>query len=169
MAETFDFDIRYSDLGDGSYLKSWLSSKEDMRWFPISTEKEMEEYARNWIGFSRFKASLTATHNGHPCAIGTLFLMPYKKVAHESMLYMIVDPAHRRKGVGTSLLNNLLNLAENYFSIEGINIELYEGCPLVPLLEKKGFTLYAKQDRFVKEEKGYRARLLMDYFFKKGK
>ncbi len=166
MTKEFEFDIRYSEMEDIAQLRNWITDPEDMRWFPVSAEKETEDYIRNWIGFSRYRASLTATHNDEPCAIGTLFLMPYKKVAHECMLYMIVDPKHRKKGVGTSLLKNLLNLADKHFSIEGINIEIYEGCLLLPLLKKQGFKMYAKQENFVKEENGYLARILMDYFFK---
>ena len=152
-------------MSDLPFLQTWVSNPEDTRWFPVSTEKEIEDYARNWMGFSRFRASLTAVHNEQPCAIGTLFLMPYRKVAHECMLYMIVDPNFRKKGVGSSLLKNLLNLAENYFSIEGMNIEIYEGCLLRSLLEKNGFEMYAKQENFVKEDTGYLSRILFDKFF----
>lgn len=166
MSEKFDFDIRYSEMTDLPFLQQWIVEPNSMKWFPISSEKEMEDYTRNWIGFSRYQASLTATHLNIPCAIGTLFLMPYRKVAHECMIYLIVDPSHRKKGVGSSLLKNLLNLAENYFRIEGICVEIYEGCPAIPLFKKQGFRTYAEQKHFVKDNDQYMSRVLMDYFFK---
>ena len=48
--------------------------------------------------FAAGAASLTATINHVPCGIGTLFLMPYKKVAHHCLFKLIVDPHWQRKG-----------------------------------------------------------------------
>ena len=61
--------------------------------FPFETDSETEEVLKNWIGFARFKAALTGTLSDAPCAMGTLLLMPYRKVAHHGSFYLIVDPA----------------------------------------------------------------------------
>ena len=55
--------------------------------------------------------------------IATLFLMPYKKVSHISMLYLIVDPKYQRKGVGSSLLKNIMHYAKK-FKLESIHVSL---------------------------------------------
>lgn len=166
MSKSSEFDIRYSEMSDLKMLKKWLSRKEDLFWFPFSGGEKIDESARNWIGFSRYRASLTAIHQNKPCGIGTLFLMPYKKVAHNCLIYLIVDPKYRKKGIGRSLVKNLKNLAQNYFSLEGIYAEIFEGCELLSILEKEGFKISAMQENYVKDAEGkYRSRILMEIFF----
>lgn len=160
-----EFDIRYSELQDGEHLKNWLMQPQDQKWFPMSTPQEVEDSSRNWIGFSKYRASLTAVAKGKPCGIATLFLMPYKKVSHHAMFYIIVDPNFRKKGIGTSLMKKLLNLAHNYFRLESVHTEVYEGCPLLSVLNKCGFEQFAYQENFVKTEEGYLARILLEHFF----
>ncbi len=165
MQEEISFDIRYSQMEDGSALHSWLSDPETHVWFPVSTAKEIEDFAKNWIGFSRFRSSLTATVLAKPVAIGTLFLLPYKKVAHQCSMYLVVDPEMRGKGIGTSMVKNLLNLAANYFRFESVYAEIYEGCPLLSILNKSSFEQIVYQERFVKDEGRYLARILMEHTF----
>lgn len=160
-----ELNIRYSEISDGQFLLKWLKDKEVSKWFPPSTEKEITDFANNWIGFSRFKVSLTAVLDRQVCGIGTLFLMPYKKVSHHCMLYMIVDPEKTGRGIGTDLLKNMLNLAHNYFKFEFIGAEVFEGCPIIKLLEKNKFESYAFQKRYVKEDGIYRSRILYQLFF----
>ena len=160
-----EIDIRYSEFSDGPELLKWMSDPEVLRWFPMSEGKELEDGVRNWIGFSKFKASLIATIDGKPCGIATLFLLPYKKIAHHAMFYIVVDPEHQRKGVGTSLLNNIINLGHKYFRLESVNCEIYKGCHLKKILEKSGFTSYAYQEGFVRENDEFLARELYEHFF----
>lgn len=158
------FDLRYTTLLDTPYLRDWLYSPGMLHWFPMSEEKEVEDALRVWIGFSRFSASLTATTNSVPCGIGTLFLMPYRKVAHHCLFKLIVDPKFQRKGVGTSLLKNLKHLAKNYFNLELMHIEVFEGNPLIHMLKNQNFHEYAKQEKYVKEGDRYFARVLMESY-----
>lgn len=160
------FDIRYTTLTDTPHLINWLKADGMLHWFPMSSEKEMLDAATCWIGFSRFSSSLTATIHGTPCGIGTLFLMPYRKVAHHCLFKIIVDPAHQRKGVGSSLLKNLKHLAKNYFNLELMHIEIYEGNPILHLLKQFEFHEFARQERYVKKENGYLARILLESYLK---
>ena len=66
-------DIRYTFVTDISYLREWINHPAVLKWFPVSTEKEVEDAIQCWIGFCRWSCSLTATINHTPCAIGTLF------------------------------------------------------------------------------------------------
>jgi RimJ/RimL family protein N-acetyltransferase len=157
-----DFDIRYTYITDSIYLRKWLSSQKDLHWFPFSEGKEVEEAVASWMAFSRYGASLTATIDKTPCAMGTLFLMPYQKVRHQCIFKLIVDPPHRRRGIGTSLVKNLKHLAKTYFHLELIHIEVFEGNPLIPILHHCGFTEFARQERFVKEEGRYLTRILLE-------
>jgi len=159
-----DLDIRYSFLSDGQYLRKWLKNEETMKWYPCSNIKEMEDIAENWIGFSKFRASLTAVYKDEICGIGTLFLMPYKKVSHQSIFYMIVGEEFRRRGIGSSLLKNVINLAKNYFYFESIYAEVFEKAPIIGLLEKFEFDPIVYQDNYVKQDDKYMGRILYQKF-----
>ena len=159
------FDIRYSTLEDLSDLEKWFSAPHACDDYPFSP-KEKEDSLKNWIGFSKYKASLTGTIDNHPCAIGTLFLMPYRKVAHHCSFFLMVDPLHRRKGIGTSMVRNLLHLAKNRFRLESVNGEVFEPSALFPILIKLGFEQCVRQENYLKINGCGRARLLLEHFFK---
>ena len=155
------FDIRYSAPEDLAYLQEWFQAPSTCDDFPFNAI-EKEEALKNWIGFAKYHASLTGTIDDVPCAIGTLFLMPYRKVAHNCSFYLIVDPAHRRRGIGASMIQNLLNLAKTKFRLEVVHVEIYEPSPLLPLLIKLGFEQFVRQENFVKMNGQHRARLLLE-------
>lgn len=160
MEELPGLDIRYTQMEDEASLVRWIHLPEVQRWLPVSTESEIENGVRCWIGFSRYGASLTAVVDGVPCGIGTLFLMPYRKLAHSCLFKVVVDPLYQRQGVGTALLKNLKNLAKSYFGLEMMVIEVFGGNPLISLLKKSGFEEYARQELFVKEGDQYRSRIV---------
>jgi RimJ/RimL family protein N-acetyltransferase len=162
LAESPRFDIRYTDLTDAPYLRDWLSVPEVLKWFPMSDGKEMEDAVQCWIGFSRYQCSLTALIDGEPCAVGTLFLMPYRKVAHHCLFKLVVNPAFQRQGIGRVLLKNLEHLAKHRFRIELIHIEVFEGNPLIALLKELSFHEFGTQDRFVKDGNTYLGRHLYE-------
>ncbi|MBN2479269.1 MAG: GNAT family N-acetyltransferase [Parachlamydiales bacterium] len=159
-------EIRYSTLKDFEYLHKWLKDPDNNRWFPFSTKKEVEDSAKNWIGFSRYGSSLTGVLDGTVCSVATLFLMPYKKLVHHAMFYLIVDKNFRNKGVGTSMLKNIMNLGQNYFKLESVFAEVFEGSAIISLLKKFNFEQTAYQEKYVKDKDQYLARILFDIWFK---
>ena len=162
MKEPQDFNIRYTSQEDEKYLLEWIKQKENNKWFPMSLEHEIAISCKNWIGFSRFNCSLTATIKDKPVGLVTLFLMPYRKVSHLSMFYIIVDQKMIKQGVGTSLVKNIINLSKNYFRLESIYVEVFENSPVIKLLEKFKFKKFATQPAFVKENDNYLSRILME-------
>lgn len=158
-----DFDIRYTEAADLEHLSGWFTSDPSyFDAFPFD-EQEMQDALKNWIGFAKFQASLTGMIEDAPCAIGTLFLMPYKKVAHHASFYLLVKASHRRKGIGTSMVKNLLHLAKSRFSLESVHVEIYDGSSLLPILVKEGFQEFAKQERYVKlSPNRYLSRYLLE-------
>lgn len=163
VTDSEHFDIRYSEAADESSLRKWLNYPAMLNNFPMEKEENVNLVLRNWTGFFKYKSSLTATYKGKPVGIATLFLMPYKKVAHHSMLYFIVDPEMQRKGVGFSLIKNIKHLAKTRFRVEGIHLDIYSGLSGKPFLEACGFTALFEQKQFVKEENGtYRSRFVME-------
>ena len=165
MNASKEMDIRYSDLSDEKYLLKWMQDPQVNQWFDMGTEEEIESGVKNWIGFSRFQSSLTATIDQIPTGIATLFLFPFRKMIHQAMIRLVVDPDYANKGVGTALVKNVLNLAEKYFRLESVFIEVFEGSKLLPILEKASFEKIFVQENFIKDEKGYRARILLEKRF----
>ncbi len=158
------FDIRFSEIDDAAYVASWLSYPNACDPFPFTFE-EKDDALRNWLGFSKYNASLTGMIDQAPCAVGTLFLMPYRKVAHHASFYLIVDPEKRRKGIGTSMVRNLLHLAKSRFRLESLHAELFTPSPIEGILEELAFKPFARQEGFVKINGEIRSRLLMEHFF----
>ena len=162
LVQSKDYDIRYSYEGDYDFLFDLLSHKEVNKWFPINIETGAPLFAKNWIFYAKYLCSLTCLYKKKPCAIGVLFLMPYKKVAHLAMGYMAVHPSMQRKGIGTSLLKNLQHLGKTKFHLESIHFEVFEYCPIIPLLKKQGFAEIIRQERYVILDKKERARIVME-------
>lgn len=162
--EISGLDIRYSYLSDAPPLRQWLNDPNVQRWFPVGEDREIEDAVQCWIGFSRYSSSLTATldKGATICGIGTLFLMPYRKVAHHCLFKMVVDPQFQHQGIGTSLLKNLKHLAKSYFRLEAMHIEVFENNPFIYLLQKNGFHEFARQEKFVKDRGSYSARILYE-------
>ncbi len=159
-----DYDIRYSRLTDISYLKNWLIDPRIMQYFPFEYMQthEIDTFSKNWIGFSRFRASLTATYRKHPVGIATIFLMPYKKVAHLGLIYLIVDPIWQNKGIGSSLLKNIIHLAKTEFPLDSLHFELIETNPSIHILKKFGFQEVIRQEGYFKIHGQYHARVVME-------
>ncbi|OGN62208.1 MAG: hypothetical protein A3F09_00495 [Chlamydiae bacterium RIFCSPHIGHO2_12_FULL_49_11] len=164
LPDESDYDIRFSDLADEAKLMEWLTDEETRRWYPPSSENDAKMWARNWMGFSRFKASLTAIYKNQPVGVGTLFLMPYIKVSHMCMLYVCVSPAYRRRRVGYSLIKNCKHLAKTRFYLETMHVEVFEGCPVISLLTNHlEFTPLFEQQGYVQFTPGeFRSRLILE-------
>jgi len=144
-------DIRYTEPEDGKYLKEWLMDPSIGRWFPMFDQVEVDDAVMRWIGFSRYKCSLTAVLDGVPCGIATLYLQPYRKIAHQCEFGIIVNGEQRGRGIGTQLINNLMHLAKNTFRIELLHLQVYEGNPAVRLYKRCGFKEFGHQTRWIKE------------------
>lgn len=163
LTESGQYDIRYSENGDEIKLQQWLKWPGMTTHFSISTDQEMDIFIRNWVSFFRYKSCLTATYKGSPVGMATLFLMPYQKVSKHGMLYFIVDPKVQRKGIGSSLLKNIVHLGKTRFHLERIYLDVFEGSHAKPFLEYCGFHTVFYQEKFIKEPNGkYRGRYLME-------
>jgi putative acetyltransferase len=159
-----ELEVRYTSSLDYKALLNMLDDEETISNFPFDKD-EMKNAVSGWISFSRLKSSLTGVVNGEIVAVATLFLMPYKKLTHMAMFYIVVKKEYRKKGIGSSMLKNLINLAKNYFKLESVYIEVFEGSKIIKILKKFDFKNFAIQDMFVKENNTYKKRLLFDKWF----
>lgn len=154
-------EIRFSEEEDQKYLVEWLLQPGVLQWFPLANLREVEDAARIWVSYSKYQAVLTALWEGVPCGICNLYLQPYKKLAHECLLAIIVDERHRNKGIGSRLLTEMFALAKERFHIQILYLEVYEGNPAIRLYERMGFTQYGVHRRFIKEGDLYLNKNLM--------
>ena len=157
-----EIEIRYTIEGDAPYLNDWLLEPGVLAAFPMCDEKEVIDSVKHWISFYRHKSSITALHKGEPVGIATLCLMPYKKLAHQCLISIIVTEKMRNKGVGTKLMNNLIHLAKEYFGLEVLYLEVYQGNPAVSLYSRFGFQEVGEQKRFMKEKGRYVSKVIME-------
>lgn len=157
-------EIRYSVLEDGPYIKAWSMEPGVARGFPFKTEAEIDDSVRFWIGFARYKSSLTTVLDGEVCGVATLVLMPYVKIAHHALVSIIVGGKFRGRGIGTYLLNNLCHLAKNYFKLELLYLEVYGENRAINLYKRFGFEEVGRQDRYYKEDGSYLAKITMERY-----
>lgn len=158
-------EMRFTEFSDAIHLKDWLSDPTVAKWFPMDDPIEVEDAVNRWIGFCRYHSSLTALLNGTPCGMATLYLQPYRKLAHQCEFGIIVAPQFRNLGIGTDLLKNSINLAKNYFNIELLHLQVYDGNPAIRLYERFGFKEFGKQTHWIKErDKSYEGRIFMEKF-----
>lgn len=158
-------EIRYTDLSDGRYLKEWLLEPSIGRWFPVYDMAEIDDAVHRWVGFSRYKCSLTAVKGGNPCGIATLYLQPYRKLAHQCEFGIIVGDGYRGQGIGTELLKNLMHLAKDTFKIELLHLQVYSENPAIHLYSRLGFVEFGRQTHWIKEIDGtYTGRVFMEKF-----
>ena len=162
ISDSEDYDIRYSEISDGEFIQGWLKDPFLKIWYPPDSVEDQEIFVKNWIGFSKYKASLTAIYQKQPIGVATIYLMPYIKVAHVCMLYFIVDPRYVGRGVEASLLKNIKHLAKQRFRLESMHCEVFEHNPMIKDLKEAGFDEILRQEEFVDFPDGPRARLILE-------
>jgi putative acetyltransferase len=159
--------IRFTEISDGKYLKEWLDDDGVNRWFPMHDAPEIEDAVQRWVGFSRYRCSLTAVVDGVPKGIATLYLQPYRKLAHQCEFGVIVAPDSRGKGIGNFLLEQLEKLAKDTFKIELIHLQVYQDNPAKRLYERRGYKAFGEQSKWIKEINGtYTGRTFMEKYLK---
>ncbi|MCH9617479.1 MAG: hypothetical protein SP4CHLAM5_05230 [Chlamydiia bacterium] len=157
-----EYDIRFSYYTDEAFLKQTLSDEQVRKWYPPSTDSDVAIFVRNWAGFARYKCSLTATYKGKAIGMATIFLMPYVKVSHLAMVYVVVENDFQNKGVGESLIKNINHLGKKNFNLESIHMEVFEGSAIEHLLPKMGYKELFTQENFVEFPEGMRSRKIYE-------
>lgn len=156
--------VRYTEGEDAKYLKEWLMEPETLKWFPMDDEMEIDDAVMRWIAFYRYKCSLTILKDGVPCGLATLYLQPYRKLAHQCEFGIIVGEKYRNMGIGSYLMNSVMHLAKEKFKIELIHLQVYADNPAIKLYQRFGFKEFGRQDSWIKERHGYAGRVFMERF-----
>lgn len=147
---------------DAEDLKRWLLQPDVMRYFPMNDVREVEDATRIWISYCHIGAGLTALWDGVPCGSAILNIQPFKKLAHQCLLSIIVDEAHRGRGIGTQMIRELKKIAVEKFKIEILHLEVYANNPAINLYKREGFTEFGCQSHFIKESGGYVGKIYME-------
>lgn len=157
-------EVRYTEASDAPHLKKWLSDPSVHRWFPMADDVEIEDAVNRWIGFYRYRCSLTAVKDGVPCGIATLYLQPYKKLAHQCEFGIIVGPGYRNQGIGEILIHHLIHMAKENFKIELLHLQVYADNPAIRLYSRCGFTEFGRQTGWIKDEGEFVGRIFMERY-----
>ncbi|MBJ7449497.1 MAG: GNAT family N-acetyltransferase [Parachlamydiales bacterium] len=157
-----DVNVRFTEMDDAPYLRQWLLEPGVLRGFPMQDVQEVDDAVKHWISLSRYRCSLTAVIDGVPCGLTTLYLMPYRKLAHQCLFSIIVGTEYQGKGVGSVLLNNIMHLGKEQFRLEVLYLEYYEGNPAVHLYNKFGFKEVGRQNHFLKEDGKFVPKITME-------
>ena len=157
-------EIRYTEPGDAKYLKEWLMDPSVKHWFPMQDEVEIDDAVMRWIAFHRYKCSLTITKDGVPCGIATLYLQPYRRLAHQCEFGIIVGSEYRNMGIGSYLMSSIMHLAKEKFKIELLHLQVYAENPAMNLYKRFGFKEFGRQNSWIKEQDRYVGRVFMERF-----
>lgn len=139
------YTIRLATEADAIPWQRWVSEPSTLQWFPMQNATEIADAARHIFNNAHYHAVLAAEFSGEPCGIGNLYLAPYRRVAHQSSLSLLVASGHRGIGIGSALLSGLIRIAKESFHIEQLTLEVYEGNPALSLYQRFGFIEYGFQ------------------------
>ncbi|MEX0962126.1 MAG: GNAT family protein [Simkaniaceae bacterium] len=154
--------FRLTKEEDAPLLKSWLLSPGVLNWFPLVTDREIDDSIRFWMTFLDKKCSITTCLGNTPVGMSNLYLQNYEKVKHQTLFVICGNPEYYNRGYGAALLKYMIQLAEKEFGITLLHLEVYEGNPAIRLYERLGFEKYGCHKRFLKDQNGaYRDKILM--------
>lgn len=153
--------IRESAVEDGPMFKEILLQPNVLKFFPMFDVREVDDCVHIWEIFCKKGASITAEVDSVACGLAFLNLQGYRKLAHQCLITIIVDEAHRNKGIGTALMNELFVLAKEKFHLEMLHLEVYESNPAINLYRRMGFVEFGFQKNFTKENGVYIGKTMM--------
>lgn len=131
------------------------------------------EKEREWLreraerGYDLFIIALSDRDPG--LVLGALHFHSFKWriLAHHGEFGISVDESWRGRGVGTALINVLLDWARNHPTIEKVCLGVYEdNAGAIRLYERLGFRLEGRREKFFKTARGYRDDLMMSLWVK---
>lgn len=157
-------EIRTCEKADSEPLKRWIFDPETTPLFPVSDPKEIEDAACRWVELAMEQnCGLTALYQGTPVGFGVLFLQNYVELTHQCVHILLVDRAYQKMGIGSALLNALMDKARAH-NVELLHVEVYDDPDIERFYKKHGFKEFARQEKWSKENHDYRSRVLLERF-----
>ncbi len=159
--------IRLAEESDYENIKKWLMEPDVLCWFPMQSEKEVEDAARIWVYYSKIQSCFIAEMDGKACGSVLLNITTFLKIKHQCLISIIVSQNYRNQGIGGKLLAFIEKVAKEKFHIELLHLEVYENNPAARLYERAGYQFYGQHLNFLKDENGYRSKILMQKWLTK--
>jgi putative acetyltransferase len=156
-----EFTIRKSTVDDAKYIKEWLMQPGVLQWFPMSDEKEIDDSAKVWVSYSALESCFIAEINGEAVGSVLLNISQFEKIKHQCLISIIVSEKYRGQGIGRKLLEYIERVAKEKFHIQLLHLEVYENNPARRLYERVGYEVYGAHPKFIKEQNGYKSKILM--------
>ena len=156
--------IRPTVLEDEKYLVEWLQDKNTLRWYPMSNQKEIEDACKDWIRYIEMDSVVTAVYKNNVVGSAMIYVTDDERLKHQALFAIIVSKDYRGKGIGTKLIDTLIDMAKNKFEIEILHLEVYETNPAISLYERLGFKKYGEHKNYIKEDGKYFAKILMQKY-----
>jgi GNAT superfamily N-acetyltransferase len=152
------------EKADTSFVAHWLADPLVEPCFPMAEAKEIEESAQRWVDLCiNETCGFTAQFQGSPVGFGVLFLQTYKRLVHQCVHILVVDPPFRHMGIGSALLQALITRARER-GVELLHVEVYEDPEVLKFYKKRGFKQFAKQEKWTKDHGIYRSRTMLERF-----
>ena len=155
-------EIRPAVEADRFALEEWLMEPEVLQFYPMSNLQEVREAVKGWLFYTRMNSVYTITVDHKPAGMALLYVQPVAKLKHQSLFAIVVGGKYRNRGLGTKLMEYLIDQAKNTFHMQYLYLEVYEGNPAYNLYKRLGFKEFARHPRFLKEANGtYSTKILM--------
>lgn len=157
--------IRPCEPSDAGPLEEWLNDPAVSVDFPMGEGAEIHEAARRWVDLFKEPGTgaWTAVYRGAPAGISLTFLQNYERIRHQAVHILLVAKEYRNMGIGTALLARTVEAAPE-LGIELLHVEVYGNEDVVRFYRKRGFTEFARQQRWTKESGIYRERVCLERF-----
>lgn len=145
-----DMDWMRSELQDsGNLLKSYSI---------LPGTKEVDLKVKTI--FEKMENVFIAESNSQQLGLVQLNQSPFKKSAHTGNVFAFVDKEHRSEGIGTKLLEHLINEARRK-NLKMLYLEVYETNRAVNLYKRLGFTQCGYNPRYKKEGLSFMGKIFM--------
>lgn len=154
--------IRDTIQTDSSYFTRWLTDEKILKWFPMCNKIEIEDAVKICMEYMDQKAIITAEIGDKPVGIACFYLQAFKKLSHQSLFVIVVDPDYRGKKIGTALIEELFKRGKERFNLKVLHLEVYKGNPAEKLYERLGFKKVGEHKKFLKNLDGtYEDKIFM--------
>lgn len=162
QVERAGWQVRIARDDDVEHLQRWLADPATLHCFPVGEPEEVEESAKRWVGLHKEKAALVIECDGEVSGMVVVYLQSEQQLTHQAMHILVVDPAKRRQGIGSFLLQEALWWVKEGLGIELFHVEVTEGTEGVAFYRGHGFEIFARQEGWIKEGDTFYGRILLE-------
>jgi len=152
--------LRLITKEDVPIVVSWLQESKIAPFLQVELEKEVHDFAMMLCEYGEKKSGFILEKGTIPIGMAVLQLLPFVKLIHHCVLFMLIDLEYQKRGFGTYLLSEIEKKAKEDFKLERIELELFDN-PYQSWFEKKGYLAFVKQEFYLNVGGQFRHRILL--------